>query len=251
MKPPVNAKDLEKKYWEKIDEKNIPSHVAIIMDGNGRWAKKRGLSRIKGHKAGAKAIENALDSALHLGVKVITVYAFSTENWVRPEYEVSVLMTLLFQFLKLQKKKLKDKDIKLSVIGDRSKLPDFINREIDKVLGETKNNSRLVFNIALNYGGRDDIVNAVKNIVKQGVEPSIIDERFFAKYLYTAGLPDPDLLIRTSGEVRISNFLLWQIAYTELYFSDVLWPDFDTIEMLKAVIEYQKRERRFGGTGGI
>ncbi len=251
MKPPVNAKDLEKKYWEKIDEKNIPSHVAIIMDGNGRWAKKRRLSRIKGHKAGAKAIENALDSALHLGVKVVTVYAFSTENWVRPEYEVSVLMTLLFQFLKLQKKKLKDKDIKLSIIGDRSKLPDFINREIDKILEETKDNSRLVFNIALNYGGRDDIVNAVKNIIKQGVKPSIIDEQFFAKYLYTAGLPDPDLLIRTSGEVRISNFLLWQIAYTELYFSDVLWPDFDTIDMLKAVIEYQKRERRFGGTGGI
>ncbi len=251
MKPPLSAGKIEREYWEKIDEKNIPSHVAIIMDGNGRWAKKRGLSRIKGHKAGAKAIENALDSALHLGVKVITVYAFSTENWIRPEYEVSVLMTLLFQFLKLQRKKLREKNIKLSVIGDRSKLPEFVNREIEKALEETRKNNALVFNIALNYGGRADIVNGVKKIVEEGIDASTITEELFSKYLYTSELPDPDLLIRTSGELRVSNFLLWQIAYSELYFTDVLWPDFDTIEMLKAIIDYQKRERRFGGTGGI
>ncbi len=251
MKPPKNAGERESKLWLEIDENNIPFHVAIIMDGNGRWAKKRGLSRIKGHKAGAKAIENALDSALHLGVKVITVYAFSTENWVRPEYEVSVLMTLLFQFLKLQKKKLLDKDIKLSIIGDRSKLPLFVNREIDNVLEETKNNKSLIFNIALNYGGRAEIINAVKGIIEKGLKKEDISEEVFSKFLYTKDLPDPDLLIRTSGEIRVSNFLLWQIAYAELYFTDVLWPDFDTIEMLKAIIEYQKRERRFGGTGGI
>ncbi len=251
MKPPKNAGERERKLWLEIDENNIPSHVAIIMDGNGRWAKQRGLSRIKGHKAGAKAIENALDSALHLGVKVITVYAFSTENWVRPEYEVSVLMTLLFQFLKLQKKKLLDKDIKLSIIGDRSKLPLIVNREIDNVLEETKNNKSLIFNIALNYGGRAEIINAVKGIIEKRLKKEDINEEAFSKFLYTKDLPDPDLLIRTSGEIRVSNFLLWQIAYAELYFTDVLWPDFDTIEMLKAIIEYQKRERRFGGTGGI
>lgn len=251
MKPPKSAGERERKLWLEIDENNIPSHVAIIMDGNGRWAKQRGLSRIKGHKAGAKAIENALDSALHLGVKVITVYAFSTENWVRPEYEVSVLMTLLFQFLKLQKKKLLDKDIKLSIIGDRSKLPLFVNREIDNVLEETKNNNSLIFNIALNYGGRAEIINAVKGIIEKKLKKEDINEEVFSKFLYTKDLPDPDLLIRTSGEIRVSNFLLWQIAYAELYFTDVLWPDFDTIEMLKAIIEYQKRERRFGGTGGI
>ncbi len=251
MKPPKNAGEYERKLWLEIDENNIPSHVAIIMDGNGRWAKKRGLSRIKGHKAGVKAIENALDSALHLGVKVITVYAFSTENWIRPEYEVSVLMTLLFQFLKLQKKRLLDKDIKLSIIGDRSKLPLFVNKEIDNVLEETKNNKSLTFNIALNYGGRAEILNAVKGIVEKGLKKDEINEGVFSKFLYTRDLPDPDLLIRTSGEIRVSNFLLWQIAYSELYFTDVLWPDFDTIEMLKAVIDYQKRERRFGGTGGI
>ena len=251
MKPPKNAGERERKLWLEIDENNIPSHVAIIMDGNGRWAKQRGLSRIKGHKAGAKAIENALDSALHLGVKVITVYAFSTENWVRPEYEVSVLMTLLFQFLKLQKKKLLDKDIKLSIIGDRSKLPLIVNREIDNVLEETKNNKSLIFNIALNYGGRAEIINAVKGIIEKRLKKEDINEEAFSKFLYTKDLPDPDLLIRTSGEIRVSNFLLWQIAYAELYFTDVLWPDFDTIEMLKAIIDYQKRERRFGGTGGI
>ncbi len=251
MKPPKGVGELESKLWLEIDENNIPSHVAIIMDGNGRWAKERGLSRIKGHKAGAKAIENALDSALHLGVKVITVYAFSTENWIRPEYEVSVLMTLLFQFLKLQKKKLLEKDIKLSIIGDRSKLPSLVNREIDRVLEETKENKSLVFNIALNYGGRADILNAVKKVIENGIGKEDINEELFSSLLYTADLPDPDLLIRTSGEIRVSNFLLWQIAYSELYFTDVLWPDFDTIEMLKAIIEYQKRERRFGGTGGI
>lgn len=251
MKPPKGAERIERKLWLKINDSNIPSHVAIIMDGNGRWAKKRGLSRIKGHKAGIKAIENALDSALHLGVKVITVYAFSTENWIRPEYEVSVLMTLLFQFLKLQKKKLMNKNIRLSVIGDRSKLPRIVNKEIDRVLVETRHNNALIFNIALNYGGRDDILNAVKQLLDKNLEKDDINEDLFSYYLYTKGIPDPDLLIRTSGEVRVSNFLLWQIAYAELYFTDVLWPDFDTIEMLKAIIEYQKRERRYGGTGGI
>ena len=251
MKPPKGVGELESKLWLEIDENNIPSHVAIIMDGNGRWAKERGLSRIKGHKAGVKAIENAIDSALCLGIKVITVYAFSTENWIRPENEVSVLMTLLFQFLKLQKKKLLEKDIKLSIIGDRSKLPSLVNREIDRVLEETKENKSLVFNIALNYGGRADILNAVKKVIEKGVGKEDINEALFSSFLYTADLPDPDLLIRTSGEIRVSNFLLWQIAYSELYFTDVLWPDFDTIEMLKAIIEYQKRERRFGGTGGI
>ncbi len=251
MKPPKNCSPEEKVLWEKINPEKIPSHIAIIMDGNGRWAKKRGLSRIKGHKAGSKAIENALDTVLALGVKTITVYAFSTENWIRPEKEVSVLMTLLFQFIKLQKKKLKEKDIKLSVIGDLSKLPPFVSNEVEKALKETENNKTLTFNIALNYGGRSEIISAVKSIVNDGLKAEDIDEQTFSSRLYTKHLPDPDLLIRTSGEIRISNFLLWQIAYTELYFTEVLWPDFDTIEMLKAIIEYQKRERRFGGTVGV
>jgi len=250
MKAPSNATAAEKKLWEQLDASHLPAHVAIIMDGNGRWARMRGLSRAKGHKAGVQAIRNALDTVLELGIESITLFAFSTENWTRPPLEVSVLMTLLRQFMGIELTRLMDKGIRMRTLGDISRLPKPIQDGIARVENTTKENSRLQFNIALNYGGRDEILHATRGILTSGLNPEELTEEIFRQHLYTSEIPDPDLLIRTSGECRISNFLLWQMAYTELYFTDVLWPDFDTEEMLNALLDFQKRVRRFGGVHG-
>jgi undecaprenyl diphosphate synthase len=250
MKPPVSALSGHKELWEAVKQNRLPEHIAIIMDGNGRWAEKRGLNRVKGHKAGIKAVKNALDTVLYLGIDSITLYAFSTENWERPAFEVSVLMTLLRQFIRLEEQVLKKNNIRLRVLGDIERLPFPVRSEIYSVIERTSGNTGLNFNLALNYGSRNEILKAVKQISKDSVNPEEITEELFESYLYTSELPDPDLLIRTSGEMRISNFLLWQLAYSELYFTDVLWPDFDTGEMLHALLDFQNRERRFGGLSG-
>jgi len=229
---------------------NIPQHIAIIMDGNGRWAKKRNLPRVAGHKAGVETLRDVIERGGDLGVKHMTFYAFSTENWKRPEDEVMGLMNLLVAYLKSETKKLHDNNIKINVIGDVSRLPKLAQKELKKSMDLTANNSSMTVHIALNYGSRDEIVRAVKRIstdVKEGrLDVDGIDEALVSSNLYTAGTPDPDLMIRTSGEVRLSNFLLWQFAYTEFVFTDMYWPDFDGDALEKAIEEYQNRHRRFG-----
>jgi undecaprenyl diphosphate synthase len=225
----------------------LPRHIAIIMDGNGRWAKKRHLPRIFGHRAAMKTVREIVESCSNLGVKVLTLYAFSTENWVRPESEIRGLMTILRAYLKSELRAMLKNDVRLSVIGDISKLPNAARSELLETIEKTKHNSGLVLNLALNYGGRQEILRAVKKAAEKGL--SDIDENTFAGLLDTAGLPDPDLIIRTSGEMRISNFLLWQMAYSEFYVTPVLWPDFRTRHLNAAILDYQKRDRRFGGIG--
>jgi undecaprenyl diphosphate synthase len=241
---------MTKSILTKIKEKPLPKHIAIIMDGNGRWAKKKGLSRVKGHKAGIKTVRKSIDTVLNLGINTITLYAFSTENWDRPKFEVSVLMTLLRQFIRIEAKKLMDKNIRLRVLGDLSKIPVNIREEILSVIEKTKNNKALNFNLALNYGSRSEILNAVKTAIKLQLDEKDITAQTFSQLLYTKGQEDPDLVIRTSGEKRISNFLLWQSAYAEFVFTDILWPDFNDEELYKCIYEFQTRERRFGGIGG-
>jgi undecaprenyl diphosphate synthase len=241
---------MTKSILTKIKEKPLPKHIAIIMDGNGRWAKKKGLSRVKGHKAGIKTVRKSIDTVLNLGINTITLYAFSTENWDRPKFEVSVLMTLLRQFIRIEAKKLMDKNIRLRVLGDLSKIPVNIREEILSVIEKTKNNKALNFNLALNYGSRNEILNAVKTAIKLQLDEKDITAQTFSQLLYTKGQEDPDLVIRTSGEKRISNFLLWQSAYAEFVFTDILWPDFNDEELYKCIYEFQTRERRFGGIGG-
>ena len=250
MQAPGTATPEERKLWEQLDPDRLPGHVAIIMDGNGRWACSRKLSRVKGHKAGVRAIRRAVDNVLHLGLNAITIYAFSTENWGRPDFEVSVLMTLLRQFVRIERDRLMEKNVRLRVLGDLSRLPAPVRSAVEQIIEDTSGNTRLDFNIAINYGGRDEILRAVRSLVSRGLHPEEVTEAALAGELYTRGQSDPDLLIRTSGELRISNFLLWQLAYTELYFTDVYWPDFDTGEMLTALINYQQRTRRFGGVDG-
>ncbi len=234
-----------------IKFKRIPKHLAIIMDGNGRWAKKRNLPRIFGHKEGAKSVREIIEASAKIGIKYLTLYAFSTENWKRPDKEVNFLMNLLNNYLTKEEKTLIDNDIRLNVIGDISKLPEKIQKKIDRLKRITKNNKRMMLILALNYGARSEITQAVKKIssmVKKGkLKTGKIKESTISENLYTAGIPDPDLLIRTSGEMRVSNFLLWQIAYSEIYISDVLWPDFRKKELFKAIKEYGRRERRYGG----
>ncbi|MEW6557038.1 MAG: isoprenyl transferase [Elusimicrobiota bacterium] len=223
----------------------IPKHIAIIMDGNGRWAKKRGLPRLAGHRAGVKAVEKIVKTANELGISVLTLYAFSTENWLRPKNEIKGLFKVLKIFLQKKLPKLVKNNIRLKVIGDISKLPSDIVNDITKAVQLTSKNTGLILNIALNYGGRQEIVAAVNKILVSDIKK--IDEQMFEKYIYTEGLPDPDLIIRTSGENRISNFLIWQSAYSEFYTTDVLWPDFSKQDLISAIAEYQKRNRRFGG----
>lgn len=231
-------------------EGKIPQHIAIIMDGNGRWAKSKGLPKIEGHRAGKAAVEEVVNGCLQLGIKVLSLYTFSTENWRRPEKEVKTLMSLLEQHLKQYSAQLKKNKIRLLVSGERENLPLSLQRQIQKVIRETKDNSRLTLNLALNYGGREEILQAAKQIalkVKRGeLQAKQIDQRVFTEHLYTKGLPDPDLLIRTSGEQRVSNFFIWQISYCEFYFTPKLWPDFKKQDLLEAVLDYQKRERKFG-----
>ena len=236
----------------KIDTTNLPKHLSIIMDGNGRWAKQKGLLRAMGHENGTKSVKATIEACAKLGIEFLTLYAFSTENWNRPKLEVETLMKLLVKSLKKELKTLKDNNIKLNAIGNLEKLPKSAQKELLDVIEATKDNSRMTLTLALSYGSREEIVNAVRNIshkVKNNIiSIDTIDDSIINEHLYTQNLPDVDLLIRTSGEHRISNFLLWQIAYAELYFTDVLWPDFKEHHLYEAIISYQKRERRFGKT---
>lgn len=229
----------------------IPQHVAIILDGNGRWAKKRFLPRNAGHAAGAKNVEKIIEDAHDMGIKYLTMYAFSTENWNRPEDEVKALMKLLRNYLKDCIERANKNDMKCLVIGDKSRLDEDIIKRINELEECSKDNKGITFIIALNYGSRDEITRATKKMaldVKAGkLNPEEITEKTIESYLDTAGIPDPDLLIRTSGEIRLSNYLLWQLAYTEFYFTDVLWPDFNKEELKKAIVKYNQRDRRFGG----
>lgn len=229
---------------EKIDFLKLPQHVAIIMDGNGRWAQNKFLPRFIGHTNGVKTVKNIVELASSINIKVLTLYAFSTENWKRPKDEIFGLMTLLGSYLKSELSSMIKNNISFRVLGDTSKLPEEIQNEIANVCEKTKNNTGLILNIALNYGSRQEILKAVKNIIDKKIDNPT--EQDIADNLYTKSLPDPDLLIRTSGEMRISNFLLWQIAYSEIYVTDVLWPDFSEEEFYKAIFEYQKRIRKFG-----
>jgi len=228
----------------EIDLSNLPKHVAIIMDGNGRWAKKRKLPRILGHKQGVKTVKEIVKASSSLGIRVLTLYAFSTENWKRPKTEIKGLFTLMLQFLKKELQEFHENNVKLRILGDVSKLPDNVQKELDMACELTENNTGLQLNIALNYGARQEILHAFEKITEAGIKN--LTEEEFSKFLYTAEQPDPDLLIRTSGEMRVSNFLLWQIAYSEIYVIEKLWPDFTGKDLHAAVIEYQKRERRFG-----
>lgn len=232
-------------------ESKYPRHVAIIMDGNGRWAKKRRLPRIQGHRAGVLALKEIVKHSRNIGLEYLTLYAFSTENWKRPELEIKNLMGLLMEYLKNELHELKCNNIKLNILGDISRLQDAIQKELKKAVMETADNFGTILSVAINYGGRDEILRAVKNIANDihtgKTNVGDIDERLFEDYLYTKGIPHPDLVIRPSGELRISNFLLWQIAYSEFWFSDCYWPDF-TVELFeKALDDYATRNRRYGG----
>ncbi len=232
------------------NELNIPKHVAIILDGNGRWAKKRRMPRNYGHTQGSKVVEKICEDAYHMGIEYLTVYAFSTENWRRPKEEVDALMKLLGNYLETSIKTSAKNNMKVRIIGDTSVLSDGIRRSIDELEKASANNTGLNFQVAINYGSRDEILRAVKAISREVKEGSLtlkeIDEALFGSFLDTKEIPEPDLLIRTSGEQRLSNFLLWQSAYTELYFTDVLWPDFNKEELRKAVEYYSSRKRKFG-----
>ena len=235
-----------------IDINRLPKHIAIIMDGNGRWAKLRNKPRVFGHREGAKSVRKIVEATARLGIKNLTLYAFSTENWNRPKHEVKTLMKLLVSALKRELVLMKKNNIKLNAIGHTDKMPENVQHELQEVLDETKKNTGLVLTLALSYGARQEIQRAIKEIsykVKNNIiSVENVDENIINKHLYTQNLPDVDLLIRTSGEVRISNFLLWQIAYAELYFTEELWPDFDETSLLNAITDYQLRERRFGKT---
>ncbi|PBJ11726.1 Ditrans,polycis-undecaprenyl-diphosphate synthase ((2E,6E)-farnesyl-diphosphate specific) [Flavobacterium sp. ACN6] len=237
---------------ESIDHTNLPKHLAIIMDGNGRWAKQQGFLRAFGHENGTKSVKEIIKTSAKLGIEYLTLYAFSTENWNRPKIEVQALMKILINSLKKELVTLQENNIRLNAIGNLDKLPKTAQKELLDVIEKTKNNSRLTLTLALSYGSREELVNAVKAIsdkVKNNIiSIDNIDDSIINEHLYTQNLPDVDLLIRTSGEHRISNFLLWQIAYAELYFTNVLWPDFKDQDLYEAIISYQKRERRFGKT---
>jgi undecaprenyl diphosphate synthase len=239
-------------WKESIDVTKLPQHLAIIMDGNGRWAKQHGKNRIFGHTNGVKAVRETTEACAELGIKHLTLYAFSTENWNRPQTEVSALMTLLLKTIKLEIKTLNKNDIRLRAIGDIDMLPAGTAKELKSAMEETACNKRMDLILALNYSGKSELVRAIKSIAskvqKQELELSDVTESLVDKELFTAGIPDPELMIRTSGEQRISNFLLWQMAYTEFYFTEKFWPEFDKEELYKAIVTYQNRERRFGKT---
>lgn len=240
-----------KKEKKVVDLENLPGHIGIIMDGNGRWAKKRGLPRSAGHSAGADTLKKIVTQCNDMGINYMTVYAFSTENWKRPKEEVDYLMGLLLDYLKNAEKNLAGENVVIRVIGSRKELSEEIQRQIIKTEEFTKNNTGLVMNIALNYGAREEIIMAVRQIAQETQQGRLkaeqIDEAVFAQYLYTYGQPDPDLIIRTSGEQRLSNFLLWQAGYSEFWFTKKNWPDFTKYDLFKAISDYQKRGRRFGG----
>lgn len=246
-----SKKDILDSKEIKIDLNRVPKHIAIIMDGNGRWAKERNLPRTMGHKAGVETIRRIIKECDKIGVKYLTLYAFSTENWKRPKDEVSALMKLLVEYLKKEFSELNKNNVIINNIGDISKLPEVCQKELMSAYERTKNNTGITMNLALNYGGRDEILTAIKkmtqDIEKGNISIDKINEDVFSKYLYTKGMPDPDLIIRPSGEQRLSNFLLWQCAYSEFWYSDINWPDFSENDLHKAIYDFQNRDRRFGG----
>lgn len=237
----------EERMAGEIDFSRLPQHVAVIMDGNGRWAKQRKLPRIEGHRAGAQSVREAVETCARLGIKYLSLYAFSKENWKRPRREVATLWKLLEDYLRKEDKVLVENNFRLKVIGKKEDIPASVVKELERVEELTRENQEMTIILALNYGGRTEIVDAVKKIIKENaLDADKLDENRFSQYLYTAHLPDPDLLIRTSGEFRVSNFLLYQIAYSEIWITPVFWPDFSKRHILQAVVDYQKRERRFG-----
>ena len=243
----VDEDSSEARLARQIDLSRLPAHIAVIMDGNGRWAAERNLPRVEGHRAGIESVRSSVELSARLGVEVLTLYAFSVENWKRPPAEVTVLMGLLKRYLRLELATLLENNIRFRVIGSQRELDVDVRSELDHAQDQTASNTGMVFNIALNYGGRAEIVSAARRALEAGVDPSELDEARFAGLLYTAGQPDPDLLIRTSGEMRVSNFLLWQIAYAEIWVTETYWPDFRARHLLEAVLDYQKRDRRYGG----
>lgn len=239
-------------YKQNLNKKLLPTHVAIIMDGNGRWAKKKGNIRIFGHKQGVKTVKDIVEASAEIGVKYLTLYAFSTENWSRPKIEVNALMSLLVSTINSELKTLNKNNVRLLAIGNLDSLPKNVTKKLNEAIDNTAGNTGLSLVLALSYSSRWEIANAAKRIANDVVSKKIniehVDESIFSSYLTTDGIPDPELLIRTSGELRISNFLMWQMAYTELYFTEILWPDFTKNDYYKAIYEYQHRERRFGKT---
>jgi undecaprenyl diphosphate synthase len=237
---------------QKIGYQKLPQHIAIIMDGNGRWAEKHAFGRITGHKRGTKSVKLTVRACREIGIKYLTLYAFSVENWLRPKEEVDALMDLLGKYLRSELQDMLDNDIRLTAIGNIEALEEPVREILKETMNKTAHNKGMVLNLALSYGGRDEIIEAVKGILKDSEYGKItskdLTKELFSRYLYTVDLPDPDLLIRTSGEYRLSNFLLWQTAYTELYFTDVLWPDFRQKHLIDAIADFQRRERRFGLT---
>jgi undecaprenyl diphosphate synthase len=243
----VDSGSIEEALARQIDFGRLPGHVAVIMDGNGRWAAQRHLPRVEGHRAGIDSVRDIVESSARLGIRVLTLYAFSVENWKRPAAEVSTLMMLLKRYLRLELNTLLRNDIRFRVIGRMEELAPDVQRELRDAEQKTATNGGMQFNIALNYGGRAEIVEGVRRLIAEGVPAGEVTEARFGAYLYTAGQPDPDLLIRTSGEMRVSNFLLWQIAYAEIWVTDTLWPDIRKRHLFEAILAYQKRERRYGG----
>jgi undecaprenyl diphosphate synthase len=243
----VRSGSPEESLARQVDFDRLPRHVAVIMDGNGRWAANRHLPRIEGHRAGIDAVRDTVETSARLGVSVLTLYAFSVENWKRPDTEISALMALLKHYLRLELKTLLQNNIRFHVIGQRDRLSREIREELELAEARTSANTGMLFNIALSYGGRAEIVDAARRAIRERIDPDALDEDLFGTLLYTAGQPDPDLLIRTSGELRVSNFLLWQIAYAEIWVTDALWPDFRARHLLEAIVDYQKRDRRYGG----
>ena len=237
----------EETLARQVNFDRLPQHVAVIMDGNGRWAAQRHLPRVEGHRAGIDSVRDIVETSARTGIKVLTLYAFSVENWKRPATEVSTLMMLLKRYLRLELNTLLRNNIRFRVIGREGELAPDIRGELKLAEDKTATNTGMLFNIALNYGGRAEIVEAARRVIASGVRADELDEQRFAEFLYTAGQPDPDLLIRTSGEMRVSNFLLWQIAYAEIWVTDTLWPDFRKKDLLEAILAYQKRDRRYGG----
>ena len=231
----------------QVNFDQLPAHIAIIMDGNGRWAAQRHLPRVEGHRAGIESVRDVVETSARLGIEVLTLYAFSIENWKRPRTEVATLMMLLKRYIRLELSTLLKNNIRFQVVGRSDELSPDVQDELAAGIRQTANNSGMLFNIALNYGGRAEIVDAARRAIAAGLRPDDLDERRFSEFLYTAGQPDPDLLIRTSGEMRVSNFLLWQIAYAEIWVTETLWPDFRRRHLLEAVVAYQKRDRRYGG----
>ena len=237
----------EERLLEALDPDRLPRHVAIIMDGNGRWARQRRLPRVAGHRAGIQAVRETVEVAARLGIEMLTLYAFSRENWRRPRAEVTTLMGLLREFLAKELEEFHRNNIRLSLIGRRDELPEAVGADLEAALDRTAGNDGLNLCVALSYSGRTEIVDACKSILAAGISPEDLDEKTFAEHLYTVGSPSPDLLIRSSGELRVSNFLLWQIAYSEIWVTETLWPDFRRRHLFEGLLEYQRRERRYGG----